>query len=460
MKFIGRKDELNRINKELLKESSSFILLYGRRRVGKSELIKEALKDFDGKKIYYECKQISEKSNVKSITDIISKELNLPPFNFKTIEETLDYLYSYALNEKLVLVLDEYPFISNAVVGLDSIIQSLVDKYKRSSKLKLIILGSYVETMKKLLEYDNPMYGRFDLIIKLNEMDYYDSSLFYQNYSSEDKIKIYSVFGGIPFYNELIDDSKSVKENIIDLIASNNSRLDNEISSNLRLEISKITNANEVFDALSLGYSKFNDILDNSHVSSPPTLVDVLNKLIKMEIVEKIAPINDEKNKKKTGYFISDNFSLFYYRYIFRYLSQRRMISEEDFYNLFIDKDFNDQYIPKQFEGIAKQYLIKRNIKGLNKPLFTNIGKYYYDNPKNHKNGEFDVVTIDENGYVFYECKFKKNKLSKSLIEDEIRQVKDTGLDCYKYVFISKNKETYDGNENVEFISLDDLYHF
>lgn len=254
MKFIGRKDELNRINKELLKESSSFILLYGRRRVGKSELIKEALKDFDGKKIYYECKQISEKSNVKSITDIISKELNLPPFNFKTIEETLDYLYSYALNEKLVLVLDEYPFISNAVVGLDSIIQSLVDKYKRSSKLKLIILGSYVETMKKLLEYDNPMYGRFDLIIKLNEMDYYDSSLFYQNYSSEDKIKIYSVFGGIPFYNELIDDSKSVKENIIDLIASNNSRLDNEISSNLRLEISKITNANEVFDALSLGY--------------------------------------------------------------------------------------------------------------------------------------------------------------------------------------------------------------
>ena len=117
----------------------------------------------------------------------------------------------------MIFVLDEYPYIRENIKGLDSIFQSLVDKYKDSSKLKLILLGSYVDVMKSLLEKSNPLYGRADLVIDLQQMDYYDSSLFYPAFSEEDKVRIYSVFGGIPYYNRLVDDSKSVKENIIDL---------------------------------------------------------------------------------------------------------------------------------------------------------------------------------------------------------------------------------------------------
>lgn len=305
----------------------------------------------------------------------------------------------------MILVLDEYPYIRESVSGMDSILQALIDKYRDKSKLSLIILGSYVDVMRSLLEHSNPLYGRVDLTINLRQMDYYESSLFYPKYSEEDRVRIYSVFGGIPYYNRLVDDSKSVKENIIELIASPGARLKNEVSMYLNSEISKIVNANEVFEALAKGYHKYSDILSQSHVSSEPTLVDVLDKLMKMEVVIKTSPINDENNKRKTGYYISDNLSLFYYKYIFKYSSQMNIMDSNVFYKKYIEKDFEEQYVPHMFESICRQYLIRKNGKGEIEPVIGKIGKYYYDNPKEHNNGEFDVVTEDEKGYVFYEVK-------------------------------------------------------
>ena len=336
--------------------------------------------------------------------------------------------------------------------------QSVVDKYRESSKCKFIILGSYVEIMKSLLEHSNPLYGRVDLTIHLKQMDYYESAMFYPGFTPEDKVRIYSVFGGIPYCNRLIDDTKSVRENIIDLIASSGARLENEVSGYLSAEISKMKNANEVFGALSRGYSKYSDILSQSHVSSGPTLVDVLDKLIRMEVVEKKTPINDPSNKKKMGYYVADNLSLFYYRYIFKYLSQLKIMDSEVFYSKYIEKDFEEEYVPHQFEEICKQYLIRENKAGRIHPVIEKIGKYYYDNPKLHTNGEFDIVTEDELGYVFYEVKFRKTPISKSMVEKEIAQVNQAGLNCYKYVFFSRTGYEAMEIDNVEKIEINALF--
>ena len=458
MEFIGRIEELKRLNKIINSKDLATALIFGRRRVGKSELVKYSLKENNEVKIYYECKEVSEKSNVQGLSDILSEELNLPRLKFEDIESILKYIFELSINKKIILVLDEYSYLKKTINGIDSILQVLIDKYKDKSKLSLIILGSYVDIMKSMLLHSNPLYGRIDLTIELKPMDYYDSSLFYPNFSSEDKIKIYSVFGGIPYYNRLIDDSRSVKENIIELIASNGARLENEVSMYLNSEISKIVNVNEVFEALSKGYCKYSDILSQSHVSSGPTLIDVLDKLIRMGVVSKMSPINDSNNKKKFGYYISDNLSLFYYRYIFKYLSQMKIMNADFFYSKYIEQDFEQQYVPHVFETICMQYLIRKNKKGEINPVFEKIGKYYYDNPKEHTNGEFDVVTQDEKGYVFYEVKFRKNPINASIIENEIKQVKSTGLNCYKYVFISKSGFLYDRNENVDFIELDNFF--
>lgn len=458
MQFIGRVRELNQLKRELESDDMRMTLIFGRRRIGKSELVKQAVKETNIKTIYYECKQVTEESNVQSICDVVSDVLELPKLGYSKIEEIVDYIFKLSKNENIIFVLDEYPYLRGNVKGLDSILQSLVDKYKDETKLKLIILGSYVDIMKSLLEQSNPLFGRVDLVIDLKQMDYFESSLFYPAMSDEDKVRIYSVFGGVPYFNRLINDKKNVKENIIELIASPGARLENEVSMYLNAEISKIVNVNEVFEALARGFSRYSDILSQSHVSSGPTLVDILDKLMKMEVVEKKAPINDENNKKKAGYYICDNLSLFYYRYIFKYSSQMKIMDSDFFYEKYINRDFEEYYVPHKFEEICRQYLIRQNRLGNIEPVIEKIGKYYYDNPKTRTNGEFDVVTLDEKGYVFYEVKFRNKRISREVMEEEIRQVKETGLNCYKYVFFSRAGFTDDETDEIRHIEIKRLF--
>lgn len=458
MAFFGREDQLKKIEKEIKNGQMRMALIYGRRRVGKSELVKQALKITSEKSVYYECKQVAEANNAESLCSVISEAFDLPKLGYTRLEEILEYVFQLSQKEKIVLVLDEYPYLRENTKGLDSILQSLIDKYRDNSKLTLIILGSYVDIMKSLLEVSNPLFGRVDLVIDLKQMDYYESALFYPAFSAEDKTRIYSVFGGIPYFNRLIDDSKNVKENIIDLIASPGARLENEVSMYLSAEISKIVNANEVFEALAKGYSKYSDILSQSNVSSGPSLVDVLDKLIRMEVVVKLAPINDEFNKKKSGYYICDNLSMFYFRYIFRYSSQLKIMDSDVFYRKYIEKDFEEFFVPHQFEDICKQYLIRQNRAGNMDPVFEKIGKYYYDDLVNHTNGEFDIVTEDKRGYVFYEVKFRKAPLTRQMIEVEIDQVKSTGLNCYQYVFFSRSGFEVSEDEEIKLIPIEELF--
>lgn len=456
--FYGREHQKKSLLDMIGRDEQMISLIYGRRRIGKSELIKQSLKETEVQSIYYECKQTTERNNVDSIAEIIGDTFNFPKPSFSDIEEVLNFVFKKSEDAPLVLVFDEYPYLRENVKGLDSIIQSVVDKYKDTSHMKFIICGSYVDTMKELLAKQNPLYGRVDLTIELKPMDYYEAALFYKEFSNEDKVRLYSVFGGIPYYNRLIDAKKSVKENIISLIASPGARLENEVSMYLNSEISKITNANEVFEALAKGFSKYKDILDQSNVSSGPTLVDVLDKLIKMDVVKKETPINDENNKKKAGYFISDNLSLFYYKYIFRNISRMNIMDSEVFYKKYIDEDFETKYVPKIFENICKQYLIRMNKAGLMEEPFEKIGKYYYDDPVNKKHGEFDIVTYDDRGYIFYEAKFRKEPITESMIKEEILQIYQTGLSCYKYGFISKSGFCCEPSEDRILISMDELY--
>lgn len=458
MKFYGREQQQKKLKRVLVKNELQVVLIYGRRRVGKSELIKQCLLSEDVPKLNYECKQTTELNNVESLSTLISENFGLPTLGFGSMETLLDYLFQRAEKEQLILVLDEYPYLRETVTGIDSILQSLIDRYKDTTHLKLVLCGSYVEIMKSLLARENPLYGRVDLAIDLKPMDYYESAMFYPTFSSEDKVRIYSVFGGIPYYNRLVDPALSVRENIQELISAPGARLENEVSMYLKSEISKIANANEVFEALSKGFSKYSDLLSQSHVSSGPTLVDVLEKLMRMEVVEKQAPINDADNRRKSGYFIVDNLSLFYYRYIFRFLSQRNVLDEDVFYNRYINEDFETQYVPRIFENICKQYLIRQNRAGEIEPPFDKIGKYYYDDPKTRSNGEFDTVTDDPLGYIFYESKFRREPVSLAMIHEEIKQVQATGLNCYKYGFFSRSGFQCEPTDHMIFIHLDDLY--
>lgn len=462
MKFLGRTAERKRLNDELSETGQNATLVYGRRRIGKSELIATCLADSKARGIYYECKQTAEANNVQSLAQVLSEEFGLPRLAFTSMEELLEFTFAQAREEKLILVLDEYPYLRACVRGLDSILQSLLDKHRNDSQLNLVLCGSYIDVMKSLVDRHNPLYGRIDLTIDLQPMDYYDAALFYPGFSDADKVALYSVFGGVPYYNRRIDSAASVEENIIELIASSDARFANEIPSFLSSEISKVANANEVFGALAQGFSKYKDILDQSHVSSGPALVDTLDKLMRMGVVQKDVPLNAPGNRRRARYKISDRLSLFYYRYNYQYLSQMAVMSPEAFFARFVQRDFETQFVPHAFEEVCRQFLIRKNRQGGLGSVFDSIGSYYYDDPETKTNGEFDVVTHDDRGYVFYEAKFTKSPITDNVIREEIRQVETTGVPCSRFGFFARSgfdvSSAIRDDDAISLVSLDEMY--
>lgn len=195
--------------------------------------------------------------------------------------------------------------------------------------------------MKSMLESSNPLYGRIDLFMELGTMDYYDAAKFYPDFSDEDKVRLYSVFGGIPYYNRLIQPTGTVRENI--------------------------------------------------------------------------------------------------YRYVFRYLSQRQLLDPEVLFDRFVAREFEEHHVPHVFEEICRQYLVCQNRIGAIEPSFDAIGRYWYNDPQAQTNGEFDVVTHDPKGYIFYEVKFRKTPVTWKMIDEKISQVIVTRLDCYAYGFFSRS---------------------
>ncbi|MGN0070836.1 MAG: ATP-binding protein [Atopobiaceae bacterium] len=458
MEFIGRRQELDRLIRELSDPSQRNVLVYGRRRVGKSELIKQALKKLPCSTVYFECTQTSEAENLGNLSRAISEALGFPPLAFSGFHELADFLFRQAEHADMVLVLDEYPYLRDAVAGLDSILQVLIDTYREASHLKLILCGSFVDVMRSLIERENPLYGRIDLTLKLDPMDYCDAGKFFPSFSPEDRVHLYSVFGGIPYYNRLVSPSKTVRDNIIDLVTAPGARLESEVEVYLSQEVSKMANANEVFLALAQGYSRWKDILAQSHVSSGQAMTAVLDKLISMELVQKQTPINDPENKRKTGYFIIDPLALFYYRYIFRNASARQIQDAEYFYSRYIERDFEENHVPHLFEEVCRQYLIRKNRTGKMEIPFDAIGKYWYDDPFRHTNGEFDVVTKDPRGYIFYEAKFRKTPITQKMVEEEISQVRAAGLPCYRFGFFSRSGFDVEPDPDLILIDLPELY--
>lgn len=458
MPFIAREREQRRLCAQLASAQQSATLIYGRRRVGKSDLVLHCLGKANARTIYYECRQTTEASNVKGFADVLAEAFNVPRPSFSDFEEALRFMFERACSEHIVLAIDEYPYLRDAIPGMDSILQVLLDTYRDRAQLSIILCGSYVAVMKSLLEQGNPLYGRIDMKIDLKPMAYYDAAKFYPSFSNEDKVRLYSVFGGIPYYNRLIDSAQSVRENIIRLLIEPDARLEDEVPGYLLSELSKIGNAHEAFLALADGYTRYTDILAQSHIGSGATLLNVLNKLMGMQLVERRTPINDPKNRRKASYVICDPLSSFYYRYVYRYASQRTVLDSEVFYERFIQDDFEQRFVPHAFEGICRQYLIRQNRSGRIDPPFNTIGTYWYDDPETHTNGEFDVVTEDPLGYVFYEAKFRSTPMTEQMIQEEKKQVRRTGLRCHRYGFISRSGFTVSPDDSTALIDLDQLF--
>ena len=211
--FLGREKEVATLRSQLNDKGKTAVLVYGKRRVGKTTLITEAARSFDGKLISYMCVQSTLEGNLDLMSKSISVVLGIPEVKFQTLKDIFDYLGKQ--NESFLFVIDEYQYLKQAGKKneVDSYTQLIIDNLP--ANVKIILCGSYITIMKELMEEDNPLFGRFTEIMHIEGFDYYDAALFYPETTVRRKCENYAIFGGSPYVLSTIDSSISIKENII-----------------------------------------------------------------------------------------------------------------------------------------------------------------------------------------------------------------------------------------------------
>ena len=462
MRFFGRDDELGELSRAIAGASFDATLVFGRRRVGKTELIRKALAnaaDAEALVISCECKRTSALANLAYLSSRVSPALGLPAdYAFPSFDALLEAVFAAARDRKIVFVIDEFSFYLKEDPSIDSSLAIAIDAHRHESSLKIILSGSYVDLMTHLIDADSPLYGRFTHIIKLAPFDYHTAAMFYPGYCPVDKAFMYAVFGGVPYFNSLIDPDARALDNVLNLVIRKDSILEHEVSEMLLGETNKIEGLNAVIELVGGGVTKYSDIV--ARLSTEPARpAYALARLQDMGILRKVGPINAKGNKKRTFYAFGDNLVHFYYRYVFRYIAERNTMTPADFYDEFVRDDMASVYLPEKFEGIAAEGIARLSrLHRIEPPVFE-VGTYSFDDAKAKVNRQFDVVTRDRMGYTAYECKFTDTPVDRRVIEEEEAQVSGLDIDFYRLGFVSKSGfAAHVDAEQYVLVTLEDLY--
>lgn len=432
--FVGRQEELKAIQSLLDKKSGS-VLVYGKRKVGKTTLILEALKNSKGTTVYYECLKSSMQDNINEFVSVLVKSNILPvQMGFSSFQEVFQYLNS--IDKTFNIIIDEYPYLKQFVKGetVDSIFQTIIDNNIKN--IRLFISGSHVGMMKDLLEEKNALYGRFSLTIKLKELNYREASVFYNDKSVYDKIAFYSVFGGSPFINEQLDSNLDLKQNILNTVLNPLNAVYSYAENLLVSDLSGSVNAERILTAVANGKKKYGEIEGKLGLTNNGLLSKQLKTLLDMDMVSKVYPINRENDNKKVSYEMTDNLLRFWYTYVYKNKSALQMLGAEAFYVNHIEPSIIT-FISHRFEEIARTFFSLQVKEGKRKGILR-IGTYYYDDSATKINGEFDVVLQRKDNYDIYEVKYYSKPLSLKEMQAEEEQIRNIkGLVVGKIGFIS-----------------------
>ena len=398
--FIGREKELTLLHQDYIGKA---VMVYGKRRVGKTTLIQKALENCQYQTVYYECSKGAMQDNIDGLVRELVRVKILPvPLNFSTLQDV--FIYLNALPKKIVVVIDEYPYLKKATdsATVDSIFQNIIDN--RLSNIELILSGSHIGMMKDLLQERNALYGRFAVTIKLNELNYLDAARFYPDRTPYDKVAHYAVFGGSPFVNQALNPAATLRENVISTILNPVSAVYLYASQLLLSDYSVKINAERIFSVIGNGKKRYTEIEDKLDVKKTGNLSKQIKSLTELEIVSRNSPINKIGDNKKATFEINDNLLRFYFTFIYKNASALQVLGAEAFYDEYVAPTLTD-FISRRFEGICRDYFSLQVRSGELKGV-RNIGSYYSDDPVHRKNGEFDVAMELANGYAIYEAKY------------------------------------------------------
>lgn len=424
--FIGREAELSFLKDKYDEMRGQLIVFYGRRRVGKTETLREFCK---GKPhVFYSCTQSTDKVQLSKFSKYLLKE-NIPAKRYisefadweSAFHSILDLPYGDA---KKLIVIDEFPYMCKGNKSIPSILQYLWDAEFKDQNVMIVLCGSAMSFIEKeLLAEKNPLYGRATGIYKMTGMGFYDAVKFFPDYSDKDKIVAYSILGGIPHYLCQFRPELSLAENIKKNILTKGCILYSEVDFLLHQELRETPIYNSIIEAVALGNTKLNDISQKSLVDDTSKTSVYLKNLIELGIVEREFSV-DSKTKEKANsnrgiYRLTDNFFKFWYAFGFTNFSQLEDGDVDGVYDFAIEPVLHE-FASFAFEDVCKEF-VKELQKNNELPFrYTKMGRWIGKTTVRDENvssglriaeTEIDLLGIgrDAKEYLVGECKFKNS---------------------------------------------------
>jgi len=399
--FVNRTVELNQLTDCYDSERAEFIVLYGRRRLGKSELVRQSIADRDDA-VYYQAVESTAQNQLEQFAEAAAAQFP----SVANIRRDWEALIEALGEQNAVVVIDEFPFLIEEDDSLPSRLQRVWDLTLQDTEMTVVLIGSSISVMEeKVLSGSAPLYGRRTATIDLKPLSMADTSQFIPSYDPETAITAWSIYGGTPYYLQTIDPEQPLGANVQESILSERGLLYSEPEFLLRTELRQPNTYFSILRALAHGRRTPNEIAGMAGLESG-SLSTYLQKLRRLRLVERHIPVTESPTASKRGrYRIAAPLFRFWFRFVYGKQDQLRM-QAADAYETFVAPELSD-YVSPLFERLCQRALPR-----LIDRQFQEVGQWWF------KEHELDVLGLSEEGLVAGECKFTTNPVSEGVLSD------------------------------------------
>ncbi|MBR4908580.1 MAG: ATP-binding protein [Acidaminococcaceae bacterium] len=441
--FLCRETELQKLNRRFNKSQMECVILYGRRRVGKTALINEFVKDKPV--IYFPALNTNAKDNLtalsKAICAYLYPDTGTAPV-YGSFDDAFAEITRITQTKRAVFVIDEFPYLAKADSSIPSRLQHLLDHDWKDSKLFLILCGSSMSFMEKeVLSSKSPLFGRRTAQFRLKPLTYLDAAKFHPELPPETNALIYGITGGIPHYINKLAVKSNLKEALLENFFDTSAYLFEEPENLLKQELREPAIYNSIIAAIANGAARLNEISQRTGLETAKC-AKYIYVLTELGIIQKIKPIT-EKAERKTLYKIADPFFRFWYRFVPGNMMNISAGTIARNYDAAIGS-YLSAYMDPVFEEICRQYLI---YYADNLPFAINeIGEWWGPDPSQKKEARLDIVALasKENNtqagrrFIIGSCKYKNEKTDTDelyLMQRYASLFTNTNDECFYYIF-------------------------
>lgn len=459
--FVGRLNEISKLDAFYKSNTFEMVVVYGRRRVGKTRLLTEFIKDKQA--IFFVAEENNDLLNKQKFTKTVlshfDEQLNI---NFEYWDDIFKYIANRVFSEKLIIVLDELPYLALGNTGFLSMLQNVIDHDLLQKNIMLVLCGSSISFMEdEIVSHKSPIYGRKAGQMKVLPLDYRDARGFFSDYSVEEQFKAYAILGGIPHYLLQFNADKGLEENIINKCMRSTSIFYDEPKNLLHQELRSPAVYNAIIEAIAGGASKINDISTKIGEETSKTS-KYIQSLLELEIIIKQTPM-DEEHSRKSIYKINDPLFNFMYRFVYRSRSLiEQDLGREVFYGLV--KDELQAFYGMRFEVVCLQFLQYLNKSLKLEFLVEAFGSWWGNNPVLKRQEEIDIVGLSKDNGIYCECKYRNEKVGIDVYEKLVERSRLIPRSHQYYYLFSKSGFTEGLMEmarikpEIKLIGFEDLY--